>query len=53
MRFNWTFDVTTQTLRAPSGLSLTVREIAQMLADRRDSRYDFRRSLGWLEDARR
>lgn len=41
MRFNWTFDVSTQTLRAPSGLSVTVREIAQMLADRRDCRYDF------------
>ncbi|WP_266182159.1 hypothetical protein [Dyella humicola] len=41
MSFNWTFDPRSQTLRAPSGLAITVREIAQMLADRRDCRYDF------------
>ena len=39
--FNWTFDHAAQILRAPSGLAITVREIAQMLADRRDCRYDF------------
>lgn len=41
MHFNWTFDPHAQTLRAPSGLAITVREVAQMLADRRDCRYDF------------
>jgi hypothetical protein len=41
MSFNWTFDPATQTLRAPSGLSITVREIAQMLADHRDRQYNF------------
>ena len=41
MSFNWTFDPGSQTLRAPSGLTITVREIAQMLADRRDCRHDF------------
>jgi hypothetical protein len=38
MSFNWTFDHGSQASRAPSGLTITVREIAQMLADRR---YDF------------
>lgn len=41
MPCNWTFDQPAQTLRAPSGLTITVREIAQMLADRRECRYDF------------
>jgi hypothetical protein len=39
--YNWTFDPGAQILRAPSGLTITVREISQMLADRRDCRYDF------------
>ncbi|MHA6203497.1 hypothetical protein ACXU4B_03620 [Dyella soli] len=41
MPFNWTFDHHAQRLRAPSGLTITVREIAQMLADVRDCRYNF------------
>ncbi len=41
MSFDWTFDPGSQTLHAPSGLTITGREIAQMLADRRDCRYDF------------
>lgn len=41
MRFNWTFDHAAQILRAPSGYSISVREIAQLLADRRDCKYDF------------
>ena len=41
MRFNWTFDPAAQILRAPSGYSISVREIAQLLADIRDCRYDF------------
>lgn len=41
MRFNWTFDDRRQELRSPAGTVISVREIAQMLADRRDCRYDF------------
>lgn len=41
MPFNWTFDQSAQTLCAPAGRTITVREIAQMLADRRDCRYNF------------
>lgn len=41
MQFNWTFDHGAQTLRAPSGVTITTREIAQILADHRDCRYDF------------
>lgn len=48
MRFKWTFDDNTQSLRAPSGVTITVSEIAQMLADRRDCRYDFAGAwAGW------
>jgi hypothetical protein len=41
MSFSWTFDPGAQILRAPSGLTISVREVAQMLADRRNCRYDF------------
>jgi len=41
MPFNWTFDPTAQSLRAPSGVTITVREIAQMLADHRDYSFNF------------
>jgi len=41
MPFRWQFDPVRQTLRAPSGLTITVREIAQLLADQRDCQYDF------------
>jgi hypothetical protein len=37
----WHFDPSRQILHTPSGRSITVREIAQLLADRRDCRYDF------------
>jgi len=41
MRFNWTFDVRRQELRSPAGMVIHVREIAQVLADRRNCRHDF------------
>jgi len=48
MQFNWTFDPKAQALRAPSGVTITVREIAQMLADQRDCRYNFTGAwAGW------
>ncbi|HET6553227.1 MAG TPA: hypothetical protein VFG49_06765 [Dyella sp.] len=34
MRFNWTFDPQNHSLRAPSGRTVTVREIATWLQDR-------------------
>lgn len=40
MRFRWTFDDSAQTLRAPSGLSLSVREIATWVQDRLYNRHD-------------
>lgn len=44
----WHFDPARQTLHAPSGLTITVREIAQLLADRRDCRFDFHGEwVGW------
>jgi len=41
VKFSWKFDPVAQTLHAPSGTKITVREIAQLLADRRDCRHDF------------
>ncbi len=41
MRFNWTFDERRQELRSPAGTVVSVREVAQMIADRRDCRHDF------------
>jgi len=41
MKYHWQFDATQQRLVAPSGLSITVHEIAHMIADRRDCRHDF------------
>lgn len=41
MPFNWTFDNHRQELRSPAGTVVSVREIAQMLADRRECRHDF------------
>lgn len=40
MKFTWKFDAGQQTLHAPSGWSITVREIAQELQDRLNCRYD-------------
>jgi hypothetical protein len=40
MKFSWKFDRKAQVLRAPSGWSITVREIAQALQDRIACRYD-------------
>jgi len=48
MKLRWKFDAKRQELQAPSGWTITVREIAQMLADRRDCRHDFHGSwAGW------
>jgi len=48
MPFRWEFDPVRQALQAPSGLTINVREIAQLLADRRDCRYDFHGEwAGW------
>lgn len=41
MRFKWTFDAHRQELLSPAGTVISVSEIAQMLADRRDCRHDF------------
>jgi hypothetical protein len=38
--FNWTFNQATQQLRAPSGLTITVKEIARWIQDRAYHRYD-------------
>lgn len=38
---SWTFDQRRQELRSPAGVVVSVREICQLLADRRDCRYDF------------
>ena len=40
MKFSWKFDPEAQTLRAPSGWTITVREIAQALQDRIACRHD-------------
>lgn len=40
MRFNWTFDAHKQSLSAPSGWTITVREIATWLQDRVHHRHD-------------
>jgi len=40
MKFRWSFDAAAQTLRAPSGWTITVREIAQYLQDRVHCHYD-------------
>jgi hypothetical protein len=40
MRFNWKFDEQKQVLTAPSGYSVTVREIAEWLQDRVHGRAD-------------
>lgn len=40
MRFEWRFDRDRQTLHAPSGLILPVREIAQWVQDRVHTRFD-------------
>lgn len=38
---HWTFNAGRQELKSPAGLIISVREIAQMLMDRRENRYDF------------
>lgn len=40
MPFNWSFDSHNQALRAPSGWTVTVREIATWLQDRVANRHD-------------
>lgn len=40
MKFSWKFDPVAQTLHAPSGWTITVREIAQALHDRTAHRHD-------------
>lgn len=40
MKFSWKFDPAAQTLRAPSGWTITVREIAQELQDKVHCRYN-------------
>jgi|SRR5690349_18490669 len=37
----WTFNAGRQELKSPAGLIISVREIAQMLMDQRENRYDF------------
>lgn len=41
MTYKWSFDARRQELRSPAGITITVREIAQMIADRQDCRHDF------------
>jgi hypothetical protein len=41
MVYNWTFDARRQELRSPAGITITLREIAQRLADRRPCQHDF------------
>jgi hypothetical protein len=41
MPYNWTFDETRQELHSPAGYTVSIREIAQLLADRRDCKHDF------------
>ncbi len=41
MPYNWKFDERRQELRSPAGTVISVREIAQMIADRRECRHDF------------
>lgn len=43
--FQWRFDELNQVLHAPSGFSITVREIAEQLQDRVYNRYDL--GGGW------
>jgi hypothetical protein len=48
MRFKWKFDEENQTLHAPSGYSVTVREIAHWLQDRVHGRADLTGAwAGW------
>lgn len=47
-RLNWKYDDDRQELRAPSGVVVTVKEIAQRLHDDATCRYDFGGPwLGW------
>lgn len=48
MKYHWRFDAKEQRLTAPSGHSVTVHEIAHLLADRRECRHDFHGEwAGW------
>lgn len=45
---SWTFDPSRQELRSPAGFVVSVREIAQLLADRHDCRHNFAGAwAGW------